>query len=146
MSARGYASLSFLHSAVEEIVEVDWPAFIYQLGDFDPSGQDAARNIEQRLREFAPDAEIHFERLAVTPAQIAEWDLPTRSTKKTDSRAKKFGPVSVELDSIPPEMLRALVEEAIARRLPQDQLRVLQAAEDSERAWLTVLAREARRQ
>jgi len=25
----------------------------------------------------APDSEIHFERLAVTPEQIAVWDLPT---------------------------------------------------------------------
>jgi hypothetical protein len=36
---------------------------------------------------MAPDAEIHFERLAVTPQQIADWDLPTRPTKNKDSLA-----------------------------------------------------------
>ena len=67
MVARGYASLSFLHEAAEYIASLDVPAYIYHLGDFDPSGQDAARAIEQTLHGMAPEAEIHFERLAVTP-------------------------------------------------------------------------------
>ena len=35
-------------------------------GDHDPSGKDISRNIEDRLHEFAPGAEIHFRRVAVT--------------------------------------------------------------------------------
>lgn len=88
MVARGYASLSFLHSAAEHIAALDVPTYIYHLGDYDPSGVDAGENIERRLREMAPNAEIHFERLAVTPEQIVAWNLPTRPTKKTDTRAK----------------------------------------------------------
>ena len=38
MVARGYASLSFLHSAAEYINSLEVPAYIYHLGDFDPSG------------------------------------------------------------------------------------------------------------
>ena len=91
MVARGYASLSFLHSAAEDINELDVPAFIYHLGDFDPSGVNAGEKIEETLRELAPDAEIIFERIAVTPEQIEEWGLPTRPTKASDSRAKGFG-------------------------------------------------------
>ena len=97
MIARGYASLSFLHSAAEAIADLEVPAYIYHLGDFDPSGQDAARAIEQTLREMAPKAEIHFERLAVTPEQIRQWGLQTRPTKASDSRSKGFGDVSVNL-------------------------------------------------
>jgi hypothetical protein len=82
MVARGYASLSFLYSAAEFIAELDKPAVIYHLGDYDPSGQDAARAIEQTLRELAPEATIRFKRLAVTPAQIEAWSLPSRPTKK----------------------------------------------------------------
>jgi hypothetical protein len=33
MVSRGYASLSFLHSAAETIASIDKPAFIYHLGD-----------------------------------------------------------------------------------------------------------------
>lgn len=139
MVARGYASLSFLHSAAEYIASLDVPTFIYHLGDFDPSGVNAGEKIEQTLKEMAPDAEIHFQRLAVTPAQISAWALPSRPTKATDSRAKNFGAVSVELDAIPPAQLRGLVEQAINRHLPQDQLQVLQEAERSERDLLSGL-------
>ena len=70
MVARGYASLSFLHSAAEYISDLEVPTYIYHFGDFDPSGVNAGEKIEQTLREMAPDAEIHFERIAVTPSQI----------------------------------------------------------------------------
>jgi hypothetical protein len=136
MVARGYASLSFLHAAAEFIGELEVPTHIYHLGDFDPSGVDAGEKIEATLRELAPAAEIHFERLAVTPEQIEAWRLPTRPTKATDSRARGFGPVSVELDAIEPGVLRRLVQTAIERHLPPDQLAVLKAAEESERTLL----------
>ena len=140
MVARGYASLSFLHSAAEAISEMKRPTYIYHLGDFDPSGVNAGEKIEQTLREMAPDAEIHFERLAVTEAQIALWHLPTRPTKKSDSRAKNFGEISVELDAIEPGPLRAIVEEAILEHLPLTELEVLKVAEESERGLLDAWA------
>jgi hypothetical protein len=143
MVARGYASLSFLHSAAEYIASIDIPTYIYHLGDFDPSGVNAGEKIEQTLRELAPDAEIHFQRLAVTMSQIAGWSLPTRPTKKSDSRAKGFGDISVELDAIAPEQLRKLVADALFRHLPDGQLAVLKAAEDSEREMLRLFVREA---
>jgi hypothetical protein len=142
MVARGYASLSFLHSAAECINELIVPAYIYHLGDFDPSGVNAGEKIEETLRELAPDAEIYFERIAVTPEQIAEWDLPTRPTKASDTRAKRFGSeLSVELDAIDPHQLRAIVQEAIERHLPADQFEILKAAEQSEREIISRLVR-----
>lgn len=148
MVSRGYASLSFLNSAADYIASIDRPTFIYHLGDFDPSGVDAGRKIEATLREMAPAAEIHFERLAVTLDQIHDWRLPTRPTKTTDTRAKGFGEISVELDAIPPQKLRALVQIAIEEHLPRDQYEVLKAAEQSERELLTqmvaTIGREAR--
>ena len=141
MVSRGYASLSFLHSAAEAIADDGRPAFIYHLGDFDPSGVDAGRKIESTLRELAPTAEIHFERLALTPEQIYVWRLPTRPTKESDSRSKGFGPISVELDAIAPQTLRDLVQRAIERHLPNDQYEVLKVAEESERTLLNMLVR-----
>lgn len=133
MVARGYASLSFLHTAAEVIRDLGVPAYIYHLGDYDPSGVNAGEKIESTLREMAPDAEIHFKRLAVTPHQIEAWGLPTRPTKASDTRAKNFGDVSVELDAIQPRLLRGLVQAAIEQHLPPEQYRVLKAAEESER-------------
>jgi hypothetical protein len=138
MVARGYSSLSFLHSAALAIKAKGKPAHIYHFGDLDPSGVDAARDIEAKLRRYAPEAEIHFERPAVTREQVEEWNLPTRPTKMTDSRAKKFGSTtSVELDAIPARKLRELVRERIERHVDQQQLALLRVAEESERGLLT---------
>jgi hypothetical protein len=143
MVARGYASLSFLYSAAEYINTLDVPTYIYHAGDLDPSGVNAGEKIEETLRELAPEAEIFFERIAVTPEQISEWDLPTRPTKASDTRAKNFGSVSVELDAIEPNQLRSLVQAAIEQHLPADQFEVLKAAEDSEREVIARLVRTA---
>ena len=68
---------------------------------------------------------------------MTEWNLPTRPTKASDTRAKNFGSaISVELDAIEPNQLRALVQEAIEHHLPPEQFAVLKAAEESERAIL----------
>ena len=133
MVARGYASLSFLHNAAEYIKSLDCPVFIYHLGDYDPSGVNAGEKIEQTLREMAPAANITFQRIGVTKFQIEALDLPTRPTKKSDTRSKGFGDISVELDAIDPGTLRAIVETAIEDHLPPDQFNVLKAAEESER-------------
>jgi hypothetical protein len=113
MATRGYPSLTYVHEAAEAIEDHEKPAYIYYFGDYDPSGVDIPRKVEAGLREFAPAAEIHFERVAVTPEQIARWNLPTRPTKQTDSRSKDFDGESVEVDAIPPQELRTLAEACI---------------------------------
>lgn len=133
MVARGYASLSFLHTAAEHINELNVPTFIYHLGDYDPSGVNAGEKIEQTLRELAPDAAINFQRIAVTRKQIATWKLPTRPTKTEDTRSKGFGKISVELDAIEPERLRSIVRNAIEKHLDQNRLAIVEEAERSER-------------
>lgn len=137
MVARGYASLSFLHAAAENIDRLGVPTYIYHLGDFDPSGVNAGEKIEETLRELAPHADIHFERLAVSLEQITELELPTRPTKTTDSRAKGFGDISVELDALDPVALRYLVEQAINRHLPTSRYEELRLEEAVERRTIT---------
>jgi hypothetical protein len=84
--------------------------------------------------------------MAVTEAQIADWDLPTRPTKASDTRAKAFGSTpSVELDAIEPNQLRALVQETIELHLPAEQYEMLKAAEESERDIITRLVGNARK-
>jgi hypothetical protein len=135
MVARGYASLSFLHSAAEAMAAERRPCFVYHLGDYDPSGVNAAEKVEETLRELAPSAEIIFQRIAVTPAQIAAWSLPTRPTKASDSRARSWGggDESVELDAIEPNRLRDIVRSSIEQHLPRQELKRLQKIEKAER-------------
>jgi hypothetical protein len=143
MVARGFSSETYLYEAAETIKAIGKPAYIYQFGDHDPSGVAAAHQIERSLRRFAPDIEIHFERVAVTPEQIALWNLPTRPTKTTDSRARTFVGASVELDAIPSAQLRELVRDRIARHVDEAELRVVEVAEESERRLLAFLASPA---
>ena len=136
MVTRGYPSLSFLHGSAEEIAACGKPVFIYYFGDHDPSGRDITRATEAGLREFAPDAEIHFERVAVTELQIKKFKLPTRPTKTTDSRSKGFAGESVEVDAIPSAELRRLAEFYIAKHLNEDELGKLELIEGQERETL----------
>jgi hypothetical protein len=89
---------------------------------------------------MAPAAEIHFARVAVTETQIRQLSLPTRPTKRTDSRARSFGKRSVEVDAIPAKTLRSMVDSCIRDHIDPHQLAVLQTAEESERGILISLA------
>jgi hypothetical protein len=82
-----------------------------------------------------------LKRLAVTEEQIDEWNLPTRPTKRSDSRARSFGSsVSVELDAIDPRRLRSPVERAI--RKAQKRYDELMAQEERERQQIRKLVDE----
>jgi hypothetical protein len=137
MVSRGFSSVSFLYEAAETIEDQGKPAYLYYFGDHDPSGVHIDRNIERQLREMAPGAEIHFERVAVLPWQIVAWNLPTRPTKRTDGRAKNFKGESVEVDAVDPQVLRSLVATCIERHVDRHAYDVLKAAEESERELLT---------
>ena len=135
MVTRGYPSLSFLQAAAEEIIAAGKPTSIYAFYDYDPSGLHIPKKIESHLNKFAPDARIYFHRVAVNEDQIEAYDLQTRPTKQSDSRAKGFGAESVELDAIPPSALCKLCRSQIENHIPADYLKTHRAAEKSEREF-----------
>jgi hypothetical protein len=109
---------------------------LYHLGDYDPSGHAAADAIEKTFAEEF-DCMIRFERIAILPGQIEEFNLPTRPTKESDSRAKNWtGSECVELDSLPPRELRALVENAITSCIDLHEWKQLKKIEREERRTL----------
>lgn len=136
---RGYSSETFAYSIAEGIAWAGKPVYVYQLGDHDPSGVDAWRSFQERVWSFDLGGDAEFERLAVTVEQIEELDLPTRPTKKADSRSAKFTGGSVEVDAIAPTILRQLVEDAITQHLDQHELEMTRIAETSERDLLTIM-------
>jgi hypothetical protein len=87
MVAKGYTSKSYAYGAAQDIadeMERLKRIYIYHLGDSDPSGEDAARDVEAKLRrytqKFRPgaDVEIRFKRIAVLDEQIERWNLELR--------------------------------------------------------------------
>lgn len=142
--SRGFASESYLYEAGAAIRACGRPAYIYQLGDHDPSGVRAAQAIERKLREFVGGrVPVHYERLAVNEAQIHFLNLPTRPTKQSTHAAGWTGGDSVELDALHPDRLRNLVEGAILEHIPAGTLEALEVAEESERELLRLFASEA---
>jgi len=121
MVSYGQSSETFLYEAAKE-AERAWElasveTYIYALYDADNGGDRAARTIARRLPGYAPDAPIHFERLAVTPKQIEAWNLPTRPPKMKDPEWTPDTPDAVELDAIEPDRFVDLVEDAITRHV-----------------------------
>lgn len=136
MVSRGFSSQTYLYTTAQAIKATNKPTFVYYFGDHDPAGLNIEEKIDKGLREFAPKAEIHFERIGVTPQQIEEWNLPTRPTKRTSKRARAFKGESVEVDAIEPARLRQLCAECITRHIDDSVLQNLKVAEESERAYV----------
>lgn len=148
---RGYCSETFAHNVAEAIIAAGKPVFIYQLGDHDPSGLDAWRDFREKVEGFVRAAweEMYgryvtcpavFERLAVTEEQIEHMELPTRPTKRSDTRARTFVGGSVEVDAIPAPALRQLVSDAITQHINVEAWRLTEEVESQERVLLQTLA------
>lgn len=133
---RGFPSVTMLHEIAEDITTVGKPCYVYVFTDYDPSGLAIYDTVAERLREFVDGVELNITRVAVTPQQVMDWDLPTHPTKTTDSRAGRFSGESCELDAIPPDVLRRLVEDCITRHVNELELQHVLAVEEAERETL----------
>ena len=144
MVSRGYSSLSFLHSAAmtisRKILVEKKRVSLYHFGDWDPSGQDAARVIEQTISDMVFfDLDMfgfRFEKVAVTPDQIEELNLPERPTKQSDPRTKNWTGGSVELDAIDPKKLCEIVEGCITQHIDDEALEKTRKMEAAEQETL----------
>ncbi|MPZ18113.1 MAG: hypothetical protein GEV06_09405 [Luteitalea sp.] len=81
-------------------------------------------------------------RVALTRQQIEAYDLPPMPGKSTDTRAKGFiarhgALMQVEVDALPPDVLRALFEAAVAPFVDASQVAAVIARETRERTALT---------
>jgi hypothetical protein len=149
MVSRGMPSLTFLHGTAQEIAHAEESGkstYIYQFGDWDPSGVLIPKSIEDRLEQMCEELRCeppYVERVALTKAHITEFNLPTRPTKRDGNRhANSFEGESVELDALPPRILREMVREVIGRHISPRMLSGIRAAEESERALLTAWSRQ----
>ena len=107
-------------------------------GDFDPSGEDIERDFEERTDCFG-----RVVRVALTSDQVEKYNLPPVMGKATDTRAaqfiKKHGKlVQVELDAIPPDILRDLYWQAISEVFDMSTWEQVIKREEMERKMLTL--------
>ena len=137
MVVRGFPSKAFVHDAALAIEGNKKPAYLYYFGDHDPSGLPIWADIQNKIPRYAPDAEVTYERVAVTLGQVREYKLQTRPTKiEGNLHAKRFKGPSIEVDALPPPVLQQLVRESIERHINKRQLKITRMAEKSERELL----------
>ena len=103
----------------------DKECYLYYCGDFDPSGLSIYDSIKKRLINFG--VFINFERIALTKKQIEKYQLPSDPAKQSDPNYNKFisifgSDMVVELDSLPPDILRKIIEDCILQNIDQGHL------------------------
>ncbi len=143
MVSRGFSSATYLWGAAQYIAKVGKPVYVYYFGDWDPSGKIIPKVIERELRRHAPNAEIHFDRIGITPEQIQDLELPTKPPK-TSTHSKGFKGGTVEIEAMPVPVLLDLVRGAIEQHIDQRHLQVLKLSEESERGILAGMLAEYR--
>lgn len=114
-ACKGYPSLTFLNQAKERFYEAadnEKSPIILYFGDYDPSGEDIPRSIQNNLDRMGIDIEV--KRIALLKNQVVEWNLPPAPIKIGDSRSAKWnGLGQVELDAVAPDKIQELCRNAI---------------------------------
>lgn len=140
--AGGFSSLTLLYEAATAINEFHRgrPVEIIYIGDYDPAGVLIDKNIESTLRKHLDlDIEMTFHRIAITSAQIAEYDLPTKTRNTNDRRVLELTR-TVEAEAMPANIMRKLLREKVESFLPARALAVAKFAERNERRSLLKMA------
>lgn len=136
-ACKGYPSLTFLHDAsirFKNAIDRGQSPIILYFGDYDPSGEDIPRALEQNLRDLGVD-DIEVRRICLMEHQVINWNLPPAPAKVTDSRTAHWdGLGQVELDAVRPEKLISLLEDAVAEIFDEELHDELIAVEEEERA------------
>jgi hypothetical protein len=122
---RGYDGWSSIYAAADRFrpFESD-KAIILYFGDHDPSGLDMPRSLSERLDFLGARPQIKV--CALTREDIQTYKLPPNPTKLGDSRRAKFvarhGELSVELDALPPDVLRQRIRDEVEALMDMDAL------------------------
>ena len=146
MSNRGCSSQSAMYESSRRFRAAEVrakPKVLLYLGDFDPSGEDMVRDVRERLETFGV-ARLSVRKVALTMAQIRQYDPPPNPAKVTDPRAAKYieehGDESWEVDALPPDVLTELIEAALEPLVDQSMIDEIIEQEDRDKEILRVAA------
>jgi len=128
---RGYDGWSSIHAAAERYLEWSGDVIVPYFGDFDPSGEDMLRSLQERLAYFDTSPEI--EKVAIVQQDIIDYELPPDVTKESDTRSAafvaKWGDNAVELDALPVQVLRDRIRQAVEQHMDLAALARVRAQE-----------------
>jgi len=144
---RGYISTTAVHEGARRFRDAAFrgkECYLLYLGDHDPSGEDMFRDIKARLRNF--HCTVNATKIALTMAQVTEYNPPPNPAKMTDTRASKYvarhGNHSWELDALPPDALNELLKVNLDQLLDRHLYDAMIEREEQDKNWLRSLARD----
>lgn len=153
MVNRGYSSASAMYEASKRFMrgrnqaesnyyntdELERAGVLLYLGDHDPSGEDMVRDIRDRLETFGVQ-NLTVEKIALTTAQVQEYNPPPNPAKMSDSRAAayvaKHGAVSWEVDALPPNVLARIVRDSFQDIIDVKAMNKVKAKEEEDKKRL----------
>ena len=135
-SCRGYSSSSLLYEAGKRLAayrDAGYETLVLYFGDLDPSGDQMTEVADERVNMYAK-REIEFRRVALTPAQVEEFNPPPNFVKETDSRTKWYvdkyqTDECWELDALSPKVVDSIIRANVEPLIDKE-------------AWETTLKRE----
>jgi 5S rRNA maturation endonuclease (ribonuclease M5) len=143
---RGYTSTTFMRSIARSIRRLNeyGETYLIIITDYDPSGEDMVRDIQDRLMmDFG--VIVNSEKVLLTQHQTKLYNLPPAPAKKSDARYQSFVDQTgsddvVELDAmsaIEPQAFRQIVRESVTKHFDEDihderQFEAKQACEEAE--------------
>jgi len=139
-SGGGFDSLTAKYSAAERIASRGKPTVVLHVGDHDPSGVALYQAVSEDVEAFVDaedgDGEVEFKRLAVTPEQAAQYDLPSAPPKPTDKRGAWSGSETWQVEAFAPDDLAEVVRQGVRAELDLSALAQQRAEEQRIREQL----------
>lgn len=145
MVNRGYSSQSAMFEAAMRFRRKEANLFLFYLGDHDPSGEDMVRDVRDRLQMFGVE-NLQVKKLALTMAQVRQYNPPPNPAKLSDSRAAgyvaKHGDYSWEVDALPPEVLSEIINAEISKLIYGPALEQIKRQEEKDKSALRKAAKK----
>lgn len=137
---RGYDGWASIKQAADRYWwrqnEADMDVTVLYFGDFDPSGEDMHRSLQERFATLGVYPEMPKVALTYEDAHR----LPGEVTKADDSRAEafveKYGDLAVELDALPVDELRGRIRSGVEGLMDMDALAESERIEREQRRQL----------
>jgi hypothetical protein len=142
---KGYPSLTFLHDAsmrFQRAIDAGKKPVILYFGDYDCSGEDIPRSIQENLARMNVDVEV--KRIALMEEQVRKWKLPPAPTKISDTRSANWDGIGqVELDAVEPNKIKELLKGAIESVFDKKKHAILLKKQEEEfEEFTTILKRD----
>jgi hypothetical protein len=115
-SSGGFDSTTTKHAIAKALAVT--PTTVLHIGDYDPSGVHMFGNLDEDVTAFVKHygGDVEFNRIAVLPEHIEEYNLPTSPPKDGDKRSFDDNR-TVQAEAFDPATLAAIVRTAVEKHV-----------------------------